>query len=150
MIKESKEIKELLPKEDYHHINDRQCLLTIKKTKYRCLKLKIDILDDYPQSNNSLIIELSSDYLGNKLLKQLNKGINKIIDENKSKPRILLIVKSLNDIIQNNMLTYAFDEVHKIKKMFKNNKTVKINYITLIFFVINNYPYTQIIIHRLR
>ena len=123
-MNEAKEIKQLLPKEDYHYINDRQCLLTIKKTQYRCLKLKIDILGDYPQSNDSLIIELTSTHLCDRLIKQLNKGINKILESNRSKPRILLIVKSLNDIIQNNMLTMAFDEVHKIKKMFKNNKTV--------------------------
>jgi len=62
--------------------------------------------------------------LQERLIKQLHKGIAKILKENQSKPRIFLIVKSLHDIIANNMLTYAFDEVHKIRKMFKNDATV--------------------------
>eukprot|EP01084_Bolivina_argentea_P138091 243194_1 len=124
LITESKQIKELIPKQHFHHLTDRQCLITIHKTHYKSLKLRIDIIENYPISNNALIIEITSTYLSNRLIKQLHKGINKIIKTNESKPHIFLIIKSLYDIIQNNMLIYAFDEVHKIKKMFKNNKTV--------------------------
>eukprot|EP01083_Nonionella_stella_P008773 25351_1 len=126
LLSESKQIKDLLPKHDFHHFNDRQCLVTIQKTKYRSLKLKIDIFDTYPAANDSLIIDMTSTYLPNRLMKQLRKGINKIQHTNKSKPRIFLIIKSLHDIIQHNKLTMAFDEVRKIKKMFENNTNIKL------------------------
>ena len=131
IIEESKQIKELLPKQDIQHLNDRLCVLIIQKTKYKQLKLKIEILEDYPQSKNSLVIEITSNYLGNRLIKQLHKGIKKVLQGNEAKPRLYLVVKSLYDIIQNNMFVYAYDEVYKIRKLFKDSKTVKIYPCTL-------------------
>ncbi len=99
--------------------------LSLRASPYRCLKVKIELHDDYPKEAAQIF--LSSETLSNKLLKKLHKGVSKIIKEEskEAQPHVFKVVKSLHDIIHHNLLTYAWPEVSAIQKWFAKDATVE-------------------------
>ena len=115
-------MQKIIPPENFLFANDIQCAMHVKYNHYRCVKLNIHILSDYP--NSGVIPTLTSDTLPKKLIKQLNKGTQKIIKTENGKSHLFKIVKSLCDIIYNNKLIMCYDEIFEIKKLFKKDKSV--------------------------
>lgn len=112
----------------------------IKRTDFKKVIVCIQFPDNYP--TESLLIELKSKTLSDKLLQGLTNVCEQEIKKSLGKPQVLVAIKFLRNFIDENPLSCCYDEINKLKQSLNEDDELKLRQKTSsIVFKINNKNY---------